>query len=437
MAAAPAQHVAIVGAGALGLTLALRLRQQGHAVTLIEAAGSLGGQVSTWQLGDIIWDRHYHIIAPGDTRLLALLKELGIEDKLHMRPTRTGFFGAGRLHSLSSIVEFMRFPVITLPEKLRLGLTIMRAAAVRRMQAHEAETSLRWLMRWSGNSLVEKLWAPLLQSKFGAQYEQLSAAFIIRTIQRMFGARQSSGQEQFGYVQGGYATILRAWQHRLEELGVNILQSSPVQHVHRHERGFTLALPQHNIEADRVILTLAPPMIPAICPQLTEAEKQRFALPYLGIVCASLLTEKPLSDYYITNILDRWVPFTGVIEMSALVDKAEFGGHSLVYLPRYMPSDSPELRSGDDSKLREEYLSILEKMYPHFNRSQVRAFQVSRLRYVLPLPTSQLQQHPPAMTTSLPGLYTLSTGQVTEGVLTVNKMMTLAEIALTQFPALS
>ena len=41
------------------------------------------------------------------------------------------------------------------------------------------------------------------------------------------------------------------------------------------------------------------------------------------------------------------------------------------------------------------------------------------------------------MTTSLPGLYTLSTGQVTEGVLTVNKMMTLAEIALTQFPALS
>ena len=50
---------------------------------------------------------------------------------------------------------------------------------------------------------------------------------------------------------------------------------------------------------------------------------------YQGIVCASVLLRKPLDRFYVTNITDGWVPFTGVIEMPALVDRAEFGGHHL------------------------------------------------------------------------------------------------------------
>lgn len=433
---AQAEHFAIAGAGALGLTLALRLRQKGYKVTLIETAPSIGGQLATWQLGDIVWDRHYHVIAPGDSRLRALLEELGIAHTLQMRPTRTGFFGGGRLYSLSSALEFLRFPLISLPQKFRLGLTILRAASLRNLAPYETQTSLQWLMRWSGPAVVDKLWSPLLQSKFGVEYQQLSAAFIIRTIQRMFGARQGGGQEQFGYVQGGYETILRAWQHKLEALGVDIRLATPVQAIHQQGDAFVISTPQGDIHADKVIATLAPPLLATLCPQLSAEEKRRFQLPYLGIVCASLLTEKPLSDYYITNILDRWVPFTGIIEMSALVDKSEFGGHSLIYLPRYLPSDAPELAApADDDTLRTACLDMLEKMYPHFNRAQLRAFQVSRLRYVLPLPTAQLQRQPLPAATSVPGLYSLSTAQITEGVLTVDKMMTLAEVALTQILA--
>ena len=45
-----------------------------------------------------------------------------------------------------------------------------------------------------------------------------------------------------------------------------------------------------------------------------------------------------LSNYYVTNITDE-APFTGVIEMSALVDKKEFGRNALVYLPKYVAPD--------------------------------------------------------------------------------------------------
>ncbi len=47
----------VVGGGMLGATIAYRLAQQGHRVTLYEAAPSLGGLASAWRLGDAEWDR--------------------------------------------------------------------------------------------------------------------------------------------------------------------------------------------------------------------------------------------------------------------------------------------------------------------------------------------------------------------------------------------
>ncbi|MBY0408441.1 MAG: FAD-dependent oxidoreductase [Rickettsiales bacterium] len=327
---------AVIGAGMLGLTLALRLSQQGHRVTLFEASPELGGQASTWQLGALTWDRHYHVIAQDDHHLIALLQELGIADKLVWRPTRTGFFAGGRLHSLSNVVEFIRFPVITLWQKFRLGLTLLRAKSIKDLRAFEGETSLRWLTRWSGVNVTEKLWSPLLQSKFGEQFSSLSAAFIISNIQRMFGARKGkTKQEVFGYVEGGYHTILSALHQKLVDAGVTLHLNTPVASIVQSGGSVTVTTAKGPQNFDRAAITAAAPLVAHLCPGLTDEEKARFAgIEYLGIVCASLLTEKPLSPYYITNILDRWVPFTGIIEMSALVEKKEFAEHSLVYLPR-------------------------------------------------------------------------------------------------------
>ena len=59
----------IVGGGLMGLTLAHRLVHRGHEVTIIEAAPEIGGLADAWQLGDIVWDRHYHVILLSDLHL--------------------------------------------------------------------------------------------------------------------------------------------------------------------------------------------------------------------------------------------------------------------------------------------------------------------------------------------------------------------------------
>jgi protoporphyrinogen oxidase len=178
---------------------------------------------------------------------------------------------------------------------------------------------------------------------------------------------------------------------------------------------------------DRVVVTIPCPRVAALCPQLTDAERERLGrVVYQGIVCASLLMKRPLAGYYVTNITDAWVPFTAVIEMTALVDRARFGGNTLVYLPRYLAQDDPEWARSDD-EVREEFLAALERMYPAFRRDDVLAFHVSRVRYVLAVSTLDYSTVAlPPVRTSLPNVFIANSAQIANGTLNVNETIGLA-----------
>src|SRR5881409_2413327 len=96
------EHFGIVGGGLLGLTLALRLAQRGYRVALLEAADHVGGLADAWQLGDVTWDRHYHVTLLSDSHFRGVLSELGLDEQMRWRRTQTGFLVDGQLHSLSS-----------------------------------------------------------------------------------------------------------------------------------------------------------------------------------------------------------------------------------------------------------------------------------------------------------------------------------------------
>jgi protoporphyrinogen oxidase len=181
---------------------------------------------------------------------------------------------------------------------------------------------------------------------------------------------------------------------------------------------------------DQIVFTTPTPIISRACPQLTEDERKRFdGVEYLGIVCSSLLLKKPISRYYVTNITDSWVPLTAVIEMTTIVDPAELGGHSLVYLPKYMMADEPGFAEPDDA-IRERCLATLEKMHPHFSRDDVLAFRISRARFVMALPTISYSERLPPMKTSIPGVYAVNSAHILKGNLNVNETIQIAEDAI-------
>src|SRR5688500_19885941 len=104
------EHVGIVGGGLLGMTLALRLGQRGFRVTLLEAADHLGGLADAWQLGNITWDRHYHVTLLSDSYLRAILAELGLDEQMQWVQTKTGLDRKStRLNSSHLVISYAVF----------------------------------------------------------------------------------------------------------------------------------------------------------------------------------------------------------------------------------------------------------------------------------------------------------------------------------------
>jgi protoporphyrinogen oxidase len=426
------QRWGIVGGGLLGMTIAHHLARRGEDVTLYEAADSVGGLASPWSLGDVVWDRHYHVTLLSDTHLRSLLAELDLEKEMRWVETRTGFYTDGQLYSISNTLEFLRFPPLRLIDKLRLAATILYASRLRDWRKLETIPVVAWLRRWSGARCVERLWLPLLRAKLGEHYTMTSAAFIWASIARLYAARRSGlKREMFGYVPGGYARILARFADLLAAENVRITlnhAATSVKPTGDHRVHVEFAHGRREI-FDQVVVTTPAPVAARLCPQLTAAERSALAgIRYQGIICASLLLRQPLTPFYVTNIADASVPFTAVIGMSTIVDPQQLGGNALVYLPKYVAPDDPLLALADGA-VEELFLGALSRIYPAFRRADLRCFRVSRARYVHAIPTLHYSTRLPPMTTSLPGIHIVTSAHIVNGTLNVNETVALAEDA--------
>lgn len=245
--------------------------------------------------------------------------------------------------------------------------------------------------------------------------------------------RSGAKKEMFGYVPGGYARILDTLATYLQDRGVRMLADHPVISVRRAEQDSGRRLhvdfgEGRTEDFDNVVSTIASPLIAKQCQQLSEEEKTKLtAVKYLGVVCALMLLNRPISPYYVTNITDTWVPLTAVIEMSTIVDsESQLGGKHLVYLPKYMTDDHEGLNEPDEA-YQERCLSTLERMYDHFSRDNVIDFKVARARYVAALQTVDYSTKLPPIVTSVPGFYALNSAHILEGNLNVNETVRLGE----------
>ena len=440
--------VGVVGGGMLGLTLAYRLGRSGHRVGLIEAEPQLGG-LATWQdYGPFVWDRFYHCILPQDTSLIALLEDLGLSGELHWTRTGTGYYANGRFHSMSNNRDFLRFPVLSLVDKARLAGAVVWATRFADPEALYGVSAEAWLTRLCGERAYVRFWQPLLKAKFGPFHDKVAAVFIYATLVRLFGARSASaGKESLGYVRGGYRRILERLRGALEAGGAAIRTGTSVLSVEPEGSGCRVRTRSRDGETrnetyDRVFFT-APTRLarkvaaPAFLPVVDEVERSHpTATTYLGVACLVLVLDRPLTPYYVLNIGEPSIELTGLIEMTNLIDPAtETGGRSLVYLPRYMDSESSGFQESDGS-LRDTMIERgLKRLYPDFDLGRALYAGVHRARYVQPLPLvrdAALWAAPPSV--SAPGPFSvINTSMLRCATLNNNEVVALVDRILPSF----
>lgn len=442
------QRIAIVGAGLSGMVLAYRYANSGHKVTVFETAEREGG-LATWSnIADTEWDSFYHVILPSDQNLIALIRELQLEEDLVWQRTYTGFFVNDQLHSISSNLEFLKFPLLGLWSKFRLAWTLLYGSRIDNWKRLETLTCKSWLTRVSGKQTYEKMWKPLLLAKLGNSHERTSAVFIWSYIKRMFSARdKSASSEQLGHVAGGYKQVFTALRQSIEAKGGEIRLSTSVSLISQKdtEKNSLLELSSAPVNKNQDMSTDANEQPAAtqteifdeiVCTSPTPVARQIISddllhvspaqgsgdVEYLGVVCGVLVTDKPLSKFYVINIADQSIDFTGVIGMSNVVPAKHTGEQHLTYLPRYMLSSDEEM-SQPDEYFRDRYFHGLEKIFPDFQRSDAITLQINRARRVQPLQVLNYSTLVPAIDTLHPHLFIVNTSQFVNATLNNNEVV--------------
>ena len=416
-----------------GIAAALDLAERGHKVTLYEARDHLGGLSDTYRWEDVTWDRFYHVILSTDELLVDLIRQLGLENELYWRETRSGFYGDGKLVSMSSIGDFIRFPFLSLWQKFRLGVGILSSTGITDADKLDRVYVREWLIRVFGRRVYEKIWDPLLRSKLGEARHQTSAAFIWATIKRLYGARSGEAKtEKMGHVHGGYRVVLAAVERELAARGVDVRTGEPVETIMSDGGGPSINTASGKGEFDSVLLTVPVGEIM----RLTEPARSHLddrheywsklsSVQYLGVCCLMIVLNQGLSPYYVINLLDTSMPFTGIVEASNVAAPEDMRGKHIVYLPKYVTADDPIHRESDQA-ITGRFISALRRVFPELDDASILHTKLFRETYVQPLQEVNRLENHVEFATPIPGVYVANSAMLYNTTLNNNAAITLA-----------
>jgi protoporphyrinogen oxidase len=413
--------VGIVGGGFTGLQLACYLSKAGHRVDIFERESQPGGLATYMDYGEFYWDRFYHVILPTDLYLITFLEEIGLRNEIIWHESQTGFFVNDNLYSLSNNRDFLFFPPLSVWSKFRLAVTILYASVLKNSTPLEQITAENWLKKVGGEKTYEKFWKPLLTAKLGENYHRVSAVFIWTYIKRLYSARDAvASREKLGHVRGGYKKVLDRIENILIRCGTELHYNSQVDHIGTEQDQLFIHSDRRKNNYDRVVFT-APTTIMSqvVSPELVNVRQPDRQVEYLGVICPVLVTDEPLVPFYVVNIADARVPFTGIIGMSSVVDPNETGGYYTTYLPKYVHSGSDEFDKPDEV-ITDEFLEGLKIIFPEFQKKSIRTIHVNSARFVQPLQVTGYSQLIPELNTKHPHFYVLNSSQFTENTLNNN-----------------
>jgi protoporphyrinogen oxidase len=329
------------------------------------------------------------------------MEELGIADKMMWRKTTMGYFD-GALHSWGDPISLLRYPSLTLLEKMRYGLFALVCVRRNSWPAIEHESAKDWIMRWCGKSVYDRFWKPLFDHKFYEYADNISASWIWTRIRRIGRSRKSMLEEQLGYIDGGTITLVNALIKGIEAHGGRMHLGTPAQRVMTANGRVTgVQTAGQTFAADAVICTAPTPMVNALVPELPEEWKQRYdAIHNIGVICVIFKLARAVTPHFWVNISVPEFEIPGIIEFSNL---RNVGGDAIVYVPYYMPVTNEKFSWPDDRLLTEAF-ACLQRVNPLLKDSDVRDTKVARLRYGQPICEPGFAAKIPPVKTPIDGL---------------------------------
>jgi protoporphyrinogen oxidase len=220
-------------------------------------------------------------------------------------------------------------------------------------------------------------------------------------------------------------------QENLLSNGTRIVTDYTVKKIEsRNENKITIHSPNGSpLEFDSVVATTPNPVINTLLSDLSADFKSKLeAVRYLGVICVILVLKKSLTPYYVTNLTDPDLPFTGLIEATHVIPPEILNGKTLIYLPKYVtPDDS--LNEKSDEEIIEDFLKALKRMFPDLSDDDIITRSIHREPYVQPLQEIRYSEKIVPMKTPIKNLYIANTTMILNSTLNNNEVIKLAKQA--------
>ena len=399
------RRVAVLGAGALGLTVAHRLSQRGDQVTVYERESLPGGLAAGFEIEPGMWlEKFYHHIFRSDGSVIALIEELGLSaDLLWPRP-RTVTLSGGRAYQLDSATTLLRFSPLPLADRLRMGAALAYLRLLGQPSSLEGQTAAAWIRLRMGERAYEVVWGPLLRAKFGAAAEEIALPW--------FWARVHDRSAELGYLRGGFQRLYNRLGDRISAAEGKLRLSTAVTEIGRAGSELRVRTADDEAAFDVVVSTLPTTITCRLAPGLPDEYRERhdWRRAY-GAHCLILALDRPLTDAYWMNVNDPGFPFLALVEHTNYVSAADYGGRHLVYLGNYRPMDDPLFTMSPDEVV-DAFIPHLARIVPGFDRSWITDRWAFAAPFAQPIVTTDYRDHIPPFDTPMPGLYVANMFQV-------------------------
>ncbi|WP_280411011.1 flavin monoamine oxidase family protein [Nocardia asiatica] len=255
----------VIGGGFAGLTAALRLKQMGRSVALLEARDRLGGRTFTEVRDDGSWiDRGGAWIGPGQDRIQALMTEFGVRSYKQYTDGEAMMVVDGKQHRYTGTIPWTMSPWAA----MNLGAVFLELGHMCKSVPLEAPWAAKkadkWdqvsLAHWLESNILSKPAHDLLETAIAGCYtsaaSEVSLLFVLYQMASGGGPSFVLGIKdaaQDSRPVGGMGAIYRPMA---AELGDSIHLAQPVRCIHQDADGVRVRAADLTVRARRAIVTV-------------------------------------------------------------------------------------------------------------------------------------------------------------------------------------
>ena len=409
-------NISIIGGGITGLSVAYYLSKEGFDVTVYESSYFFGGQASSIKIDNYFIERGYHHIFRNDFEIINLIDELGLNESLEWHKSSVGMYSDKTLYKFSTPLDLLKYKPISLINRIRLGLLSLYLQRRKDWKSYESISANKWILKYAGKEIYNKVWGPLLKAKFGLYHEVVAMPWFWSKMKTRFASRNKKGDEILGYLKYSFEELINSLISKIEANGGTVKLNHKVTSIGLSEGSvdsieYIYKEKKENIKTDIVVCTAPSYEIQKLINFDKNYVDKLSTAKYLGASVFILYLKKQFSPYYWMNIIDDEIPFLGLIEHTNLVSKDRYGDNHILYITNYLPH-TDEIFKKNKEELLDIYIENLKKINPEFNKNWILDYKYNSVSAAQPVIPKNYSSRMPEIESPIENLFIGNTTQI-------------------------